>query len=254
MSDGRRLAVVTGASRGIGAAIARRLAADGYAVALVARDRDRLEEVRREIEAAGGVAEVHVCELGDRSELDALVAALARHEAIHALVNNAGFSNRGAAAEQAGAVWDDVVEVDLRAPFELMRALQPQLARAGGASVVNIGSLAGLRGVAGIASFSAAKAALHHLSLALAVEWGSLGIRVNALAPGSIGTDGFRERFTPERQEALAQANALGRIAEPEEVASVVSFLCSPDSSFVSGTVIPVDGALAARLATPPIA
>jgi NAD(P)-dependent dehydrogenase (short-subunit alcohol dehydrogenase family) len=196
---------------------------------------------------------VHVCDLGQRAELDALVAALQRLPAIDALVNNAGVSHAAPATDQS-EVWDAILEIDLRAPFELSRALQPKLARAArGASIVNIGSLGGELAVAGIASFAAAKAGLHHLTRALALEWGSFGIRVNALAPGPIATENFRRVFSEERQQGLAEATALGRVADAAEVASVVSFLCSPDSSYVTGAVIPVDGGLGIRIATPPI-
>src|SRR5262249_35809324 len=150
-----------------------------------------------------------------------LVGELARHAAIDALVNNAGIAHAAPALEQGGEAWDSVLEVDLRAPFELARALQPQLARAErGASIVNIGSMGGELAVAGIASFSAAKAGLHHLTRALALEWGLSGIRVNTVAPGPISTENFRRAFTPERQSMLADATALGRVADPEEVAS----------------------------------
>jgi NAD(P)-dependent dehydrogenase (short-subunit alcohol dehydrogenase family) len=238
-----RVAVITGASRGIGAATARRLATDGYSVVLVARDLSALRGVAAGIEASGAATEVHACDLGRRSELKSLVASLSHHDAIHVLVNNAAAFHHAPATEH-GDAWDTVLEVDLRAPFELSRALQPQLARAGGASVVNIGSLGGELAVPGIAAYATAKAGLHHLTRVLALEWGRMDIRVNALAPSEIETEGH---------PGNGAATALGRVAGPEEVASVVAFLCSPDSSFVTGTVIAVDGGLSCRIALFPL-
>jgi len=253
--SGRRWAVVTGASRGIGAAIARRLARDGYAIVLVATDRRTLERAAEGIRGAGGTAEIEVCDLSNRSELDALTRGLARrHPSIHVLVNNAGIAHVGPVAEQGGEHWDDVLELNLRAPFELMRALEPMLRAAeGGAAVVNVGSMGGVMAHGGIASYAAAKAGLHHLTRACSIEWGPYNIRVNAVAPSSTRTDMFEQAHPEERKRALAAAHPLQRVASPDEVGSVVSFLCSADSSFVSGVVLPVDGGLGNRYAIPDI-
>ena len=250
-----RWAVVTGASRGIGAAIARRLATDGYGIVLVATNLERLEQIREVIESSGGQAEVCPCDLADRPELDRVTDGLvARHPAIHALVNSAGIVRVGLAAEQAGPTWDDVIELNLRACFELTRKLEPALRRAeGGASVVNISSVMGILSTPGILSYVTAKGGLQHLTHGLALEYGRANIRVNAVAPGFIHTDMFEVSHPPERQVALGEAHPLGRVGTPEEVAAVVSFLCSADASFVSGAVIPVDGALSCNLAIPAI-
>jgi NAD(P)-dependent dehydrogenase (short-subunit alcohol dehydrogenase family) len=146
------------------------------------------------------------------------------------------------------------MEVNLRACFELTRKLEPALRRAeGGASVVNISSVMGILSTPGILSYVTAKGGLQHLTHGLALEYGRANIRVNAVAPGFIGTDMFAVSHPPERQVALGQAHPLGRVGTPEEVAAVVSFLCSADASFVSGAVIPVDGALSCNLAIPAI-
>ena len=249
MTKDTRWAVVTGASRGIGKAIALRLASDGYAVELVAMNQELLEGVRNEIGSFGGVGEVRVCDLGDREQLDRLTATLREeHPVLDVLVNNAGIADLGHAHE-LNRSWDAVLEVDLRAPFELCRALEPTLTAADGASIVNVGSMGGTQISAGIVSYSAAKAGLHHLTRALAVEWGPKQIRVNAVAPGSIRTEMFDDAHPEERKRALADAHPLRRVAAPSEVAGVVSFLCGPDASFVSGAVIPVDAGLSTKLA-----
>ena len=254
-----RWAVVTGASRGIGRAIALRLAADGLAVVALGSTRDGLDGVVRAIEENGGVVRAHSCDLADRTQVDALCAHLvADHPQLHALVNCAGIVRVGGVADFSRDDWDQVIEVDLRAVFELSRAMLPALVAGasrstGGSSIVNVSSVMGLLATPGITSYSAAKGGMNHLTRSMAVEVGEHGVRVNAVAPGFIRTDMFETAHPVERQRALAESHPLGRLGTPEEVAAVVSFLCSDDASFISGAVIPVDGALTARIASPRI-
>ena len=252
-----RWAVVTGASRGIGAAIAERLAADGFGVVAVATTEDALAPTRRAVEGAGGRCVARPCDLADRAAVRALTeAVVADHREVDALVNCAGIVRVGPVSDFDGADWDDVVEVNLRAAFELSRALEPALAsaaasRPGSASIVNISSVMGLLATPGIISYVATKGALDHLTRGLAVELGPKGIRTNAVAPGFIRTPMFDANHPPARREALGRAHPLGRVGTPEEDAAVVAFLCSPAASFVSGAVIPVDGGLTCNIAIP---
>ncbi len=255
MQNGQRWAVVTGASRGIGAAVARRLAADGFGVSLLATREDLLGELSGEIRAAGGQAEVVVCDLTDRAQLaDVCERLIEDHPAIHALVNNAGIVRIGNVADFDGPDWDDVMEINVRACFELVRALEPALAAAAPdvASVVNVSSVMSLLATPSIVSYLASKGALNHMTRGLAVELGPAGIRVNAIAPGFIRTDMFETSHAPARQQQLGEAHPLRRVGTPTEVAATVSFLCSDDASFVSGTILSVDGGLACVAAIPP--
>ena len=249
----QRVAVVTGASRGIGAAIALRLGDAGFAMHLVSRRTDLMHEVAARIRSTGGAASVHECDLANREAVTAFATKLAHdHPVLDVLVNNAGTVHVGGLIDQGGASWDDVMTVDLWSAFEFARLLAPSLVQRGHpASIVNIGSVLGVLASPGTVSYNVAKAALHHMTRSLAVELGPSGVRVNALAPGYIGTEMFETSNPPDRKAALAAAHPLGRIGTPEEVADVVAFLCSPAASFVTGVILPVDGGLTSKLAVP---
>ncbi len=236
-------AIVTGASRGIGAATARALAADGWAVGLNYRaDADGAEALAREIEAAGGSALPVAGDVCDPEAMDRAFEAMeARHGPVLVLVNNAGIRDDGLSPQLGDEAWERVVETNLSAAFRATRrALGPML-RARFGRVVNVASVVGPRANAGQANYAAAKAGLIGMTRTVAVEVARRGITVNAVAPGLVET-----RFTQDvNGDALGEIPAR-RAGTPEEVAACVRFLVSPAASYVTGTTLTVDGGLSA--------
>ena len=240
----RGSALVTGASRGIGAAIARALAGDGWRVGVNYRsDRDGAEGVVAQIERDGGQAVALAADVAGRGAADELFAALESHFEVPVLVlvNNAGISRDDLTPSLGDEEWDDVIETDLTAAFRMMRrALKPMLkARSG--RIVNISSVVGLRANAGQANYAAAKAGLIALTKTAAIEVARRGITVNAVAPGWIETD-----MTAGVSRDLLDAVPARRAGTPEEVAACVRFLVSEGAGYVTGAVLSVDGGLAA--------
>jgi 3-oxoacyl-[acyl-carrier protein] reductase len=239
-----RAALVTGASRGIGAAIARALARDGWRVGVNYRsDRAGAESVVSEIERDGGEAVALEADVADRSAPDDLFGALEAHfgAPVLALVNNAGISRDDLTPSLGDEEWDDVLQTNLTAAFRMTRrALRPMI-RARSGRIVNISSIAGLRANPGQANYSAAKAGLIALTRTSAVEVARRGVTVNAVAPGLIDTE-----FISGASKDLLQAIPARRMGTPEEVAACVRFLTSDEASYVTGAVLTVDGGLAA--------
>jgi 3-oxoacyl-[acyl-carrier protein] reductase len=237
-------ALVTGASRGIGAATARALAADGWAVGVNYRaDADGAAAVVDEIVSSGGRAVALAGDVADPLTPDALFEALESQfeRPVLALVNNAGISIDDLTPTMSDDAWNAVIETDLSGAFRLMRrALRPMMrARAG--RIVNISSVVGLRANPGQANYAAAKAGLIALTKTTAVEVARRGITINAVAPGWIDTD----MTADVSSDLLAQVPAR-RAGTPEEVAACVRFLASPQAGYVTGAVLSVDGGLAA--------
>jgi 3-oxoacyl-[acyl-carrier protein] reductase len=237
-------ALVTGASRGIGAAIARALAQDGWPVGVNYRsDRDGAERVVAEIEQGGGRALAVAADVADPRAPEELFGALESHyeQPVLVLVNNAGISRDDLTPSLGDEEWDAVLATDLTAAFRLTRrALKPML-RARSGRIVNISSVVGLRANPGQANYAAAKAGLIALTKTAAVEVARRGITVNAVAPGWIDTE-----MTAGVSTELLAAVPARRAGKPEEVAACVRFLVSDDASYVTGAVLSVDGGLAA--------
>jgi NAD(P)-dependent dehydrogenase (short-subunit alcohol dehydrogenase family) len=226
-------ALVTGATSGIGRAVALRLAQDGWVVIVNGRDAERGAEVIREIEAAGGRARFIAADLGDPTELKHLVGQVGE---VDVLVNNAGFAWFGPTDELDVATFDRLFDANVRSAYFLVAALAPKMAARGNGSIINVGSMAGQIGLSGGAAYSATKAALASFTRSWAAEYSPAGVRVNTVAPGPV--------FTPasNRTEALGTTTLLGRGAQPEEIAELVGFLASAKASYVTGAVFAADG------------
>jgi NAD(P)-dependent dehydrogenase (short-subunit alcohol dehydrogenase family) len=249
-----RTALVTGASRGIGRAIALGYAAAGADVAVLARDADALGEVAREIEKLGRRALVLPCDVADREAIrDAVDSALERFDVLDVLVNNAGGMRfAGPLLEQPFSDWEEVMRVNLESVVHFCQAVGPHLTARRSGSVINVSSVAGLAGVPVISAYAAAKAAILSLTRSLAVEWAAAGVRVNALAPGWIGTDLTRAFFAdPAASAGLLRAVPSGRLGEPEDVVGPAVFLACDASRTMTGACLTCDGGLTSYVGGP---
>ena len=244
MAEQQGCALVTGASRGIGAAIAKALAEDGWSVGVNYRENaTAADAVVAEIEQTGGRAKAVQADIRANDAANKLFEALESEfqKPVLALVNNAGVRHDDLGATLGDEEWSDVLETNLTAAFRLTRrALRPML-RARNGRIVNVSSVVGLRANPGQANYAAAKAGLVAMTKTIAVEVAKRGITVNAVAPGWIETE-----MTAGLESDLLKAVPAQRAGKPEEVAACVRFLASEKASYVTGAVLPVDGGLAA--------
>jgi NAD(P)-dependent dehydrogenase (short-subunit alcohol dehydrogenase family) len=231
----RPRALVTGATSGLGRAIAQQLGRDGLDVIVHGRDAGRGSEVVSAIEQAGGSARFVAADL---SELPAMEPFAAEVGDIDVLVNNAGISWFGPTADLATETFDALFASNVRAPYFLVAALAPGMAARGSGSIINISSMAGRIGLAPAAAYGASQGALDALTRAWAAEFSPQGVRVNSVAAGPVYTDGA----AGDRTSALGKTTPMGRAASADEITGLVSFLASPQASYITGAVLAADG------------
>jgi gluconate 5-dehydrogenase len=243
-----RVALVTGASGGLGRAIAERLAADGDHVVLAARRAEALDAAVAAVRGAGGHAEALVLDVTDREAVpDAVARLVETHGRLDVLVNNAGHNVRRPAEALDLATWDGLLELLLTAPFHLARCAAPAMRARGFGRIVNIGSVAGSRALPTGAAYAAAKAGLEQLTRVLAREWGPDGVTVNVLAPWYVPTPLTEGVLADARfRDAVLRVTPAGRLGTPAEVAAAVAFLAGPEAGWINGVVLPLDGGFSA--------
>jgi meso-butanediol dehydrogenase/(S,S)-butanediol dehydrogenase/diacetyl reductase len=248
-----KLALITGAASGIGAATARRLHAEGARLALCDLQAEALGALAKQLDASGRSLLVRELDVADRVQVESFVnAAAERFGRLDVLFNNAGIGAYGLTPDLDPEVWKRTIEVDLHSVFYGCRAAIPHLRRAGGGAIVNTASISGMGGDYGLAAYNAAKGAVLNYTRTLAIDHARDGIRVNAVCPGPIDTPLAKallanERIAREYRERIP----MGRVGTAEEVASVVAFLVSDDAAYVTGAAIVVDGGLTAATGQP---
>ncbi len=239
-----RSALVTGGNRGIGRAIALALAAAGADVAVAARDLETLEATAAEIRDRGRRAAAVPCDVTDRTQIDEAVAAtVAALGGLDIVVPNAGVASGAPAEKLSRQVWDEVLDINLRAVLETAQAAHPHLKASGHGKVITIGSAYSIFGSPYSAAYAASKGGVILLTRSLAISWAPDGIQVNAIIPGWIATDMTRPAMTrAEIRETIEDRTPAGRFGQPEEVAPAAVFLASAASDFVTGHALVVDG------------
>ena len=241
--DGK-VALVTGASRGIGEAIARRLASEGAAVVAAARTADALERIVGEIHSAGGVASSLALDLSDAASIEAAARSpLAERGQIDILVNNAGVTEDNLLLRMSREAWDRVLSTNLTGVFLLTQAVVRSMLKRRFGRIVNVTSVVGLMGNAGQANYAASKAGLIGLTKSVARELASRNITCNAVAPGFIATS-MTERMADAARDTLTGQIPLGRLGSADDVASAVAFLASEEAAYIKGHVLNVSGGL----------
>lgn len=245
MLDGK-IAVVTGASRGIGRAIAKELAGLG-AVTVINYNgsSDRAMEVKQEIETCGGQAELFQCDVSDYGKCEAFIQdVIQKYGRIDILVNNAGITRDGLLMKMSEEDFDRVLNVNLKGAFNTIRFVSRQMLKQRSGRIINLSSVVGIMGNAGQANYAASKAGVIGLTKAAARELASRGITVNAIAPGFIETE-MTEVLSDKVKESTKAQIPLGTFGKPEDIAKTAAFLASEDAGYITGQVIQVDGGMA---------
>src|SRR5208282_4963930 len=239
-----KIALVTGASQGIGRAIALRLAHDGFHVALAARNEDKLKQVAAEITSAGGNAEVFVLDIANEESIKTTAKAVLTHYGkLDVLINNAGITRDNLLLRMKRADWDDVLQTNLTGTFLLTQALMGSMIKARSGRIINISSVVGRTGQAGQANYAASKAGLIGFTKSLARELASRGVTANAVAPGYIET-AMTAVLDEKQREAMLTQIPLARAGTDQDVANAVRFLASDEAAYITGHVLDVNGGM----------
>ena len=239
-----KVALVTGASRGLGKAIALALAQEGAAIAAVARSEDALKETLEAIRAAGGTAEPFALDVSDETAVEATVDKITtRFQHVDVLVNNAGVTRDGLLMRMKSEDWDAVLNTNLKGAFNLTKHVGRMMVKQRAGRIVNISSVIGLMGNAGQANYAASKAGLIGFTKSIAREFASRGITCNVVCPGFIETD-MTKGLVEDLRKKLLEKIPLARLGQPEDIAGVVAFLTSPAASYITGQILTVDGGM----------
>ena len=239
-----KVALVTGASRGLGKAIALALAAEGASIAAVARSEAALAETIEAIRAASGTAEPFALDVSDDAAVDATIEKIAaRFGHIDVLVNNAGITRDGLLMRMKSEDWDTVLDTNLKGAFLLTKPVSRLMIKQRAGRIINISSVIGLMGNAGQANYAASKAGLIGFTKSIAREFASRGITCNVVCPGFIETD-MTKGLGEDLRKKLMEKIPLARLGQPEDIAGVVAFLTSPAASYITGQILTVDGGM----------
>ena len=237
-------AIITGSSRGIGAAIAKRLAKDGFDIVINELSAEAGEQTAEECRALGVKASVYACDVSNYEQCEEMVKKVKEEfGTIDVLVNNAGITRDGLLLRMSEETYDDVIRINQKSVFNMTKLVGAVMLRQKGGSIVNLASVAGLYGNPGQMNYSASKGAVIAMTKTAAKELGSRGIRVNAVAPGFISTP-MTDKLTDEQKNAILSQIAMKRYGTADEVANVVAFLCGEQSSYVTGQIVEISGGL----------
>lgn len=248
MANLNKTALITGSGRGIGAAVAKRLAQDGYNIVINEVSQEALDtygaQTAEECRAFGVRAETYAADVSDSAQCEAMVKwTKEQFGSLDVLVNNAGITRDGLLLRMSDEQYDSVIRVNQKSVFNMTKFAGAVMLRQKSGRIVNLASVAGLYGNAGQINYSASKGAVIAMTKTTAKELGSRGITCNAVAPGFIQTP-MTDKLTEEQRAAVLAQIAMKRYGQPEEIAGVISFLCSPDASYVTGQVIEISGGL----------
>lgn len=248
MANLNKTALITGSGRGIGAAVAKRLAQDGYNIVINEVSQEALDtygaQTAEECRAFGVRAETYAADVSDSAQCEAMVKwTKEQFGSLDVLVNNAGITRDGLLLRMSDEQYDSVIRVNQKSVFNMTKFAGAVMLRQKSGRIVNLASVAGLYGNAGQINYSASKGAIIAMTKTTAKELGSRGITCNAVAPGFIQTP-MTDKLTEEQRAAVLAQIAMKRYGQPEEIAGVISFLCSPDASYVTGQVIEISGGL----------